>query len=207
MLEVVVDPLLPIIALVAGLIGLAYGLNKFTKSKRHESGFLKYLALATSIVIGIVNIIAIYEGYLDTVEPDVVVHWLTIVLIFLAGMSMLADPLKETPMAAMIAMIALGAIAGLLLLFADLDETTTGTNVELFGVISLPLWLLIVIILLIVVVVFVASFFTEFTVDQILKVISWSPIILVFSALLFLQGLLMLVYGEPAGIWHLISPP
>jgi hypothetical protein len=202
MLEIVVD-LLGIIVLVAGLIGVAYGINKFMKSKRHESGFLKFIALATSIVIGIVNIIAIYEGYVDTVAPDVVVHWLTIVLIFLAGMSMLADPLKETPLAAMISMITLGALTGLLLLFAELEGGLS--NIDLFGI-TIPLWLLILGIVVIVGIVFVASFFTEFTVDRILQLISWSPIIIVFSALLLLQGLLMLVLGKPAGIWHLVNP-
>ncbi|MHA1993625.1 MAG: hypothetical protein ACW97Z_03725 [Candidatus Hodarchaeales archaeon] len=202
MLEIVVD-LLGIIVLVAGLIGVAYGINKFMKSKRHESGFLKFIALATSIVIGIVNIIAIYEGYVDTVAPDVVVHWLTIVLIFLAGMSMLADPLKETPLAAMISMITLGALTGLLLLFAELEGGLS--NIDLFGI-TIPLWLLILGIVVIVGIVFVASFFTEFTVDRILQLISWSPIIIVFSALLLLQGLLMLILGEPAGIWHLVNP-
>ncbi len=202
MLEIVVD-LLGIIILVAGLIGLAYGVNKFMKSRRHESSFLKFLALATSIVIGIVNIIAIYEGYVDTVEPDVVVHWLTVVLIFLAGMSMLADPLKETPLAAMISMITLGALAGLLLLFADLEGGTS--DIDLFGII-LPLWVVILGIVIIVGIVFVASFFTEFTVDKILQLISWSPVVIVFNALLLLQGILMLLLGEPAGIWHLLSP-
>ena len=202
MLEIVVD-LLGIIVLVAGLIGVAYGINKFMKSKRHESGFLKFLALATSIIIGIVNIIAIYEGYVDTVEPHVVVHWLTVVLIFLAGMSMLADPLKETPLAAMISMITLGALAGLLLLFADLEGGLS--NIDIFGI-TIPLWLLILGIVVIVGIVFVASFFTEFTVDRILQIISWSPIVIVFSALLLLQGLLMLVLNEPAGIWYIINP-
>ena len=202
MLEIVVD-LLGIIVLVAGIIGVAYGTNKFMKSKSHESGFLKFLALATSFVIGIVNIIAIYEGYVDTVAPDVTVHWLTIVLIFLAGMSMLADPLKETPLAAMISMITLGALAGLLLLFAELEGTLS--NINLFGI-TLPLWLVILGIVVIVGIVFVASFFTEFTVDRILQLISWSPVIIVFSALLLIHGLLMLVLGEPAGIWDILNP-
>jgi hypothetical protein len=202
MLEIVVD-LLGIIIVVAGLIGLAYGVNKFMKSRQHESGFLKFLALATSIIIGIVNIIAIYEGYVDTVEPDVVVHWLTVVLIFLAGMSMLADPLKETPLAAMISMITLGALAGLLLLFADLEGEAS--NIDLFGI-TLPLWVVILGIVIIVGIVFVASFFTEFTVDKILQLISWSPIIIVFNAILLLQGILMLISGEPAGIWFYLNP-
>ncbi|MHA1977158.1 MAG: hypothetical protein ACW98I_09685 [Candidatus Hodarchaeales archaeon] len=204
MLEIVVDPWLGVIALVAGIIGVAYGINKFMKSGKHESGFLKFLALATSLVIGIINIIAIYEGYIDTVAPDVTVHWLTVVLIFLAGMSMLADPLKETPLAAMISMITLGALAGLLLLFAELEGGATDIN--LFGII-LPMWLVILGIVVIVGIVFVASFFTEFTVDKILQLISWSPIVIVFSALLLLQGLLMLVLNEPTGIWHLVNPP
>ncbi len=202
MLEVVVDAL-SFIIIVAGLIGLAYGFNKFTKRKSHESGMLKFLALATSIVIGLVNIVAIYEAYIDTVLPDVTVHWLTIVLIFLAGMSMLADPLKETPLAAAIAMIALGAIAGFLLLFGDLQEGSS--QVELFGIITLPLWLVILGVIAIVAIVFIASFFTEFTVDSVLKIISWSPIIIVFNALLLLQGLLMIVSGEAAGIWFYLT--
>ncbi|PWI47895.1 hypothetical protein CEE45_09635 [Candidatus Heimdallarchaeota archaeon B3_Heim] len=204
MFEIVVE-LLGIIVLVAGLIGVAYGLNKFTKSKGHESGFLKFLALATSIVIGIVNILAIYEGFIVHVGPDEIVNWLTVVLIFLAGMSMLADPLKETPLAAIISMITLGALAGLLLLFAEIEEGGS-TDINLFDIITLPMWLVILGIVVIVGIVFVASFFTEFTVDRILQLISWSPIIIVFSALLLIQGLLMLVLEEPAGIWHILNP-
>jgi hypothetical protein len=202
MLEIVVDAL-SFIIIVAGLIGVAYGFNKFTKSRRHESGMLKFLALATSIVIGLVNIVAIFEAYVDTVPPDVTVHWLTIVLIFLAGMSMLADPLKETPLAAAIAMVALGAIAGFLLLFGDIQEGST--DVELFGIITLPLWAIILGVIAIVAIVFIASFFTEFTVDSVLKIISWSPIIIVFSALLLLQGLMMIIADDPAGIWSLFT--
>lgn len=202
MFEILVDAL-SFIIIVAGLIGVAYGFNKFTKRKSHESGTLKFLALATSIVIGLVNIAVIYEAYIGSIVPAEDLHWLTIVLIFLAGMSMLADPLKETPLAAAIAMIALGAVAGLLLLFGDIQEGST--DVELFGLITLPLWLIILGVIAIVGVVFIASFFTEFTVDSVLKIISWSPIIIVFSAMLLLQGLMMIVTGEPAGIWDLFS--
>ncbi|MHA2094356.1 MAG: hypothetical protein ACW98F_07000, partial [Candidatus Hodarchaeales archaeon] len=80
------------------------------------------------------------------------------------------------------------------------------TDINLFGII-LPMWLVILGIVVIVGIVFVASFFTEFTVDKILQLISWSPIVIVFSALLLLQGLLMLVLNEPTGIWHLVNPP
>ncbi|MCK4848899.1 MAG: hypothetical protein KAT16_07750 [Candidatus Heimdallarchaeota archaeon] len=201
MLEIVVE-YLGVIALVASLIGLFFGINKFMKSKSHESDLLKYLALATSIVIGLVNIVAIFEAYVDTVPPDVTVHWLTIVLIFLAGMTMLADPLKDTPLAAAIAMITMGALAGLLILFGDLDGVS---NVDLFGII-IPLWLIILSCVLIVGLVFIASLFTEFAADRILQIISWSPIVIAFNACLFLQALLMIVLNDTAGIWSLLSP-
>jgi len=200
MLEIVVE-YLGVICLVASLIGLFFGINKFMKSKNHESDLLKYLALATSIVIGLVNIVAIFEAYVDTVPPDVTVHWLTIVLIFLAGMTMLADPLKDTPLAAAIAMVTLGALAGLLILFGDLDGTS---NVDLFGIV-IPLWLIILAMVLIVGLVFIASLFTEFAADRILQIISWSPIIIVFNACLFLQALLMIVLQDTAGIWSLLG--
>jgi hypothetical protein len=172
------------------------------KSKKNESDLLKYLALGTSIVIGLVNIVAIFEAYVDTVPPDVTVHWLTIVLIFLAGMSMLADPLKDTPLAAAIAMITLGALAGLLLLFGDIN-TGAGTNVDLFGL-TIPLWIIILGMVLIVGLVFLASLFTEFTVDRILQIISWAPIVIIFNLALFIQAALMLALQDPAGIWGLI---
>jgi len=201
MLEIVVD-YLSVIILVASLVGLFFGINKFMKTKDHESDLLKYLALATSIVIGLVNIVAIFEAYVDTVPPDVTVHWLTIVLIFLAGMSMLAGPLQDTPLAAAIAMITLGALTGLLILFGDLEGAS---DVVLFGM-TIPLWIIILGMVLIVGLVFIASLFTEFTVDRILQLISWSPIVLLFNAFLFLQGLLMIVLQNPAGIWSLLSP-
>jgi hypothetical protein len=202
MLEIIVE-FLGVICLIASLIGLFFGINKFMKSKKNESDLLKYLALGTSIVIGLVNIVAIFEAYVDTVPPDVTVHWLTIVLIFLAGMSMLADPLKDTPLAAAIAMITLGALAGLLLLFGDLSGGVS--NIELFGIV-VPLWMVILGMVIIVGLVFVASLFTEFTVDRLLQIISWAPIVIVFNLALFLQAALMLALQDPAGIWSLISP-
>ena len=202
MLEIIVD-FLGVICLIASLIGLFFGINKFMKSKKNESDLLKYLALGTSIVIGLVNIVAIFEAYVDTVPPDVTVHWLTIVLIFLAGMSMLADPLKDTPLAAAIAMITLGALAGLLLLFGDLSGGIS--NIDLFGVV-IPLWMVILGMVIVVGLVFVASLFTEFTVDRLLQIISWAPIVIVFNLALFLQAALMLALQDPAGIWSLISP-
>ena len=200
MFEIIVENL-ALILIVASLIGLFFGINKFMKTEKHESDLLKYLALATSIVVGIVNLMAIFEAYVETATP-VDVHWLTIVLIFLAGMTMLADPLKDTPLAAAIAMITLGALAGLLILFGDLDGLS---NVDLFGII-IPLWILILGMVLVVGLVFIASLFTEFAADRILQIISWSPIVIVFNAFLFLQALLMIVLQDPAGIWALISP-
>jgi hypothetical protein len=201
MFEIIVEePKLAVIIVVAALIGLAFGINKFLKSKRHESGLLKTLALLTSIIIGLVNIMAIYEGFFEAAIP-IDVHWLTVVLIFLAGMSMLADPLKETPLAAIIAMVTLGALAGLLLLFGDVSKG----NVDLFGIITVPLWLVILGIVIIVGIVFLATIFTEFTVDKVLQIISWSPIIIIFNALLLIQGLLMIFLQDYAGIWSLLG--
>ena len=139
---------------------------------------------------------AIYEGYFEAATP-IDVHWLTIVLIFLAGMSMLADPLKETPLAAMVAMITLGALAGLLLLFGDISSG----KVDFFGIIEIDLWLIILGIVIIVGIVFIATIFTEFTVDRVLQIISWSPIIIIFNALLLVHGLLMIFLQDYAGIW------
>ncbi|MHA2246217.1 MAG: hypothetical protein ACXADY_14730 [Candidatus Hodarchaeales archaeon] len=200
MLEFIVDPLLPLILMIAGIIGLVYGIDKLMKSKRHESALYKYLALATSIVIGIVNLIAIYEWLLDTAPPDVTVHWLTILLIFLAGSSMLAEPLKETPLAAILAIIVFGALAGLIIMFADFREGIS--NIVLFGV-SIPLWLVIILIVIIVGIVFLASVFTEFTIDRVLQLASLAPVVIILSALLLIQGLLMFFLGEVGGIWAL----
>lgn len=203
MLEFIVDPLLPIIIIVAGLIGLGYGINKLMKSKEHESDLLKYLALATSIVIGIVNLIAIFEAFIDTTPPDVTVHWLTILVIFLAGTSMLAEPLQDTPLAAVIAVIAFGALAGILLAFAAIDGNVT--NIELLGIVEFPLWIIILLIVAIVGLIFLVTLFTEFTIDRILQLISWSPAVIIFSALLLIQGGLIFILDDPAGIWYFLT--
>ncbi|MHA2225464.1 MAG: hypothetical protein ACXAC8_09690 [Candidatus Hodarchaeales archaeon] len=201
MFEFIVEPLLPVIIIVAGIIGLAYGINKLMKSKTEESDILKYLALATSIVIGVVNIIVIFEWKIDIVDPAVTVHWLTILLIFLAGSSMLAEPLKNTPLAAIIAVLAFGAIAGLFLLVADFSGGFA--NPEVLGFLNIPLWLVILVIVLIVGLVFLVTLFTEFTVDRVLQLISWAPIVIVFSGLLTIQGALMFILDNPGGIWAL----
>ena len=198
MFEIVVENL-AMICLVASLIGLFFGINKFMKKKALESDLLKYLALITSIAIGLINIMAIFEAYVETATP-VDVSWLTIVLIFLAGMTMLADPLKDPPLAAMVAMIILGALAGLLLLFGDVNGIS---NVELFGLV-IPLWVIILGMVLIVGLVFLATLLTEFTVDRILQLISWSPIVIIFNAALFLQALLIIVLSDYTGILSLL---
>ena len=199
MFEIVVENL-AMICLVASLIGLFFGINKFMKKKALESDLLKYLALITSIVIGLINIMAIFEAYVETATP-VDVSWLTIVLIFLAGMTMLADPLKDTPLAAMVAMITLGALAGLLLLFGDVNGIS---NVELGNGLVIPLWIIILGMVLIVGLVFLATLLTEFTVDRILQLISWSPIVIIFNVALFLQALLIIVLSDYTGILSLI---
>jgi hypothetical protein len=198
MFEIIVENL-ALICLVASLVGLFYGINKFMKKRAHESEILKYLALITSIVIGVINIMAIFEAYVEAATP-IDVHWLTIVLIFLAGMTMLADPLKDTPLAAIVAMVTLGAIAGLLLLFGDVNQAG---NIDLFGLV-VPLWIVILGLVIIVGLVFLATLFTEFTVDKLLQIISWSPIVIIFNAALFLQALLIIVLSDYMGIWSLI---
>lgn len=202
MLEIVVD-LLPIIIIVAGIIGLAYGINKFMKKKDHESTLLKYLALGTSIVIGVVNIIALYEWLLDTTPPDVTVHWLTVLLIFLAGSSMLAEPLKNTPVAAIVAIIAFGALAGLVILLGDFSGSLSSIAL---GAINIPLGLVIILIVIIVGIVFLITLFTEFTIDRILQLISLAPVVVVLCALLTIQGLLMILLQDAGGIWALVPP-
>ncbi|MHA2203760.1 MAG: hypothetical protein ACW991_08730 [Candidatus Hodarchaeales archaeon] len=206
MFEEILDLLLPIIAIIAGIIGLAYGINKFLKKKDSESNTLKYLALVTSIVIGLVNLWAIFEWTLDDIlfpdSPEVtMVHWLTVLLIFLAGSSMLAEPLKNTPIAAIIAVIAFGALAGIFLFFADFNEGLT--NIEL-GAINIPLWLVILLIVIIIGILFVVTWFTEFTIDRILQLISWAPVVIIFCGLLTIQGLLMFLLSDAGGIWALI---
>ncbi|MHA1969953.1 MAG: hypothetical protein ACW964_19435 [Candidatus Hodarchaeales archaeon] len=203
MLEFIIDPWLPVIILIAGIIGLVYGINKLMKSADDESAFIKYIALGTSIVIGVLNIIAVFEWKIDTVSPDVTtVHWLTILLIFLAGSTMLAAPLKETPLAAIIALLAFGSLAGVFLLIADFN--TDFSNPEVLGIINIPLWLVILILVIIVGLVFLATLFTEFTVDRILQLISWAPVVIIFCGLLTIQGLLAIILQDAGGIWALI---
>ncbi len=203
MFEFIIDPWLPMIIFIAGIIGLVYGINKIMKSADDESAIIKYIALGTSIVIGVLNIIAVFEWKIDSVDPAVnTVHWLTILLIFLAGSTMLASPLKETPMAAIIALFAFGSLVGILLLLADFS--TDFSNPEFLGIVNIPLWLVILIIVVIVGLVFLATLFTEFTVDRILQLISWAPVVIIFCALLTIQGLLVVLLPGAGGIWELL---
>ena len=208
MFEEILDLLLPIIVIIAGIIGLAYGINKLLKSKDDESAILKYLALGTSIVIGLVNLWAIYEWALDDLlfpdSPEVtMVHWLTVLLIFLAGSSMLAEPLKDTPIAAVVAVIAFGALAGIFLFYADFSGGFSDPKVFAFDI---PLWIVILLIVIIVGLLFVITWFTEFTIDRVLQLISWAPVVIIFCGLLTIQGLLLfLLPSDPGGIWAFIG--
>ena len=191
-----------IILIVAGLIGLIYGINKLRKKKKEESDLLKYVALATSIIIGVLNVLYVFEWKILGTS-GVEIHWLTILLIFIAGSTMLAEPLKDTPLAAIIAIIAFGALSGLFLLVADFNEGFT--NPVLLGTIQVPLWLVILGIVAIVLIVFLLTFLTEFTVDRILELVSWSPVVILFSALLLIQGVLIVLLGI-GGIWEIFFP-
>ncbi len=202
MLDFLIDPLLPIIITIAGIIGLAYGINKLLKSKEEESAVLKYLALGTSIIIGLLNILAIYYWKFDTSVEVTTVHWLTVLLIFLAGSSMLAEPLKDTPIAAIIALVAFGGLTGLFLFMADFSGGFS--NPEVLGLINIPLSVVILLIVVIVGIVFLITFFTEFTIDRVLQLISWAPVVVIFCGLLFLQGILVFLLGS-GGIWELVS--
>ena len=202
MFNILIDPLLPIIVTIAGIIGLAYGINKLMKSKDEESPILKYLALGTSIIIGLLNILAIFYWKFDASVEVTTVHWLTVLLIFLAGSSMLGEPLKETPIAAIVALAAFGGLTGLFLFIADFNAGFS--NPEVLGLINVPLSVVILIIVVIVGIIFLATFFTEFTIDRILQMISWAPIVVILSALLFLQGILVILLGA-GGIWEIVS--
>lgn len=206
MFEMLIDPLLPPILFIAGLLGLFYGINKLMKTSKHESVMLKYIALGTSIVIGIVNILVILEWkvlpFLEMTSATVDVHWLTVFLIFMAGSTMLADPLKDTPVAAIVGIIAFGAISGLFLLISDFSEGIF--KPQLLGTIPIPLSLLILIIVIVVALIFALTFISEFTIDRILEIISWAPIVIIFSALLAIQGILIVLLEDAGGIWAII---
>ncbi|MFW9778710.1 MAG: hypothetical protein ACFFE8_07625 [Candidatus Heimdallarchaeota archaeon] len=203
MFEILFD-VLPLILVLAGAIGLLYGVDRLTKRAKHESGLFKYIALATSIIIGLVNVVLIFEWkILATATVQDRLHWLTILLIFIAGSSMLAESLKETPLAAVIAIIAFGALSGLFLFTADFSDGFA--NPEVLGIVPVPLSLVILVIVVLVGIIFLLTFLTEFTVDKLLDVIGWSPIVIVFSALLLVQGALIFVLTDAGGIWALLG--
>jgi hypothetical protein len=111
---------------------------------------------------------------------------------------MLAEPLKETPIAAVVAMIAFGALTGIFLFLGGGNLA----NIEL-GAIDIPLGLVIIIIVIIVALLFVVTWFTEFTIDRMLQLISWAPVVIIFCGLLTIQGLLMFILSDAGGIWAL----
>lgn len=88
-------------------------------------------------------------------------------------------------------------------MFEDIVDATLPFILIIAGIIGLAYGINKLMILLIVVVVgliFVVTLFTEFTVDRILQLISWAPLVIIFTGLLTIQGLLMLT-GEAGGIW------
>ncbi|MFW9906565.1 MAG: hypothetical protein ACFFFH_19820, partial [Candidatus Thorarchaeota archaeon] len=60
-------------------------------------------------------------------------------------------------------------------------------------------------IVIIVGILFVITWFTEFTIDRILQLISWAPVVIIFCGLLTIQGLLMLILNDAGGIWALVG--
>lgn len=163
------------IYILGGITGIIMGVDRLFKGEEEESDKLQWLAFGMSVLVLFSVILIIYNG-------DHITNY-SAFFGFLFFFSTIARPLKKVPFAFVIAVI-VGLGIGYLVL-ADVGER------NILGSISLK-WLVIAIVA-VVIIVFIIGFFQEAAMDGFLIILGWSPIVIILSLVLIVQGITLLL--------------
>ena len=110
---------------------------------------------------------------------------------------LLSHPLRDIQGAALILILAPLVIIAIAAFFLSADKIT------LFGF-STPFYFIVGAVMFAFIVIFLIVFFVEeSTIDPILTVIGWAPVIVVVCALVLLQGLAMIIFNDIRGLLYL----
>ncbi len=165
-----------IVLIVSGLLGVILGIDRMFKKREEESKVLQGLGFVFGFILLIMPAIIIYS-----IDQEGVYSNYTLLLMFLVGLSLLARPMKDLPLAVTLSVIvALGGFIGIALL--------VGRD----GASDLPITLVAIIMLFVVFIILIATLFIEKTLDAVLVVLGWGPLITIFSLTSVIQGTLIL---------------
>ena len=186
-----------LVLIILGLVGFLYGFERVLdrapglKSLVNEKGegtrILKIITSILSLASLVWAVLLLYDQEYSK---------LTIALLVLYSIVLLSHPLRDVEgwmLILILAPLIIVAIAA----FAFATEKVT-----FFGF-SINFWFILGAIMFAFIVVFLIVFFVEeATIDPILTVIGWAPVIVVVCAIVLLQGLAMIIFGDMRGLLH-----
>ena len=181
---------IPWLLLVSGLVGVVLGVDRTLKRREKESRLLQVI----SFLIGAVLLAAPVAMVLQAGEGAEVSE-LSILLVILLGICLVGRALKSLPIAFIIVAL-LGT--GLFWLFSYLRQFSFAGD--------MPIQAIVLAMILLLLVVFGISFFIEKTIDLFLGLLSLGPVVFVFAAAAFLQGILIVLHiTDPHGLLNLLE--
>ncbi len=163
------------IFILGGIAGVVMGFDRLIKSEEEESHKLQWLAFAGAVLVFASVILIVYNKQTITNYSAL--------FGFLFFIATIARPLKKIPFAFLAAIII--GLGIFYLVMSNVGEISILSNISLK-------WLVIGIIV-IVVIIFIIGFFQESAMDGLLVVLGWSPIILILSITLIVQGITLLL--------------
>ena len=187
------EPLIGLIAVVAGLTGFLYagerlldkipGLGSKIDTEDKQTRFFKYL----SVILGFTTFGLMILIFLAESSPGVAYgyHAITIVLLLIYGVIIISHPIRDLEgwkfFAVFIPIILVLVLAITIVRDAPLS----------FLGFTIPLWLILGGLTILLFIIFALIFFSEETmVDPLLSIIGWAPFVIIVSALLLLHGIL-----------------
>lgn len=198
MLEIgFIDTATWVFMIVAGLIGFLYSSERViaalpwiggkVDTEDSQTKFFKVL----SAIMGIATTAWVLLLWIDEIAEF---HWITVVLLMLYTLIVLAEPTKNLEgWKVFILLIPLVLVTIVAAWFA------AGREFEVFGFV-IPLWVPLAVITVIMLIVFIIIYWLEETaIDPLLTFLGWAPFVVIISALLIIQGILLIFY-HPDGI-------
>jgi hypothetical protein len=160
---------------LCGVLGVALGINRTTKSREKESFVLQLLsAIGGLVVLAMPTVMVLH------IKQKGVYTGATLLLMIVLSLCLLARPLKKIPIAYTVV-----TAAGVCLLWAVMKFRGT----SLGGRISIEIVVVAVIVIL--AALFILSFAFEAFVDTVLSVLGWGLVVMIVSAIALIHGALI----------------
>jgi len=170
----------PFIYIPIAIVGILLGADRALKSEEEESDVLKVIGgISGLLLLAMTIILAVNEYNSDT---SVISNY-TVLFGILLGMSLIARPFKNLPLAFVISIIVALGLLYVLILGQDSSVTFGGIGLE---------WILIGV-MVIVLLVFIVSFIQEQAIDALMFVMGWGPIITILGLVMTIQAITLIL--------------